>query len=194
MLDAIKNKTMIKSPKFVPEINLYCVIPNDFDYPFMPTEFNSMYGYPTWSGIALARYILDNPDQFKGLDITDIGCGSGIVSIAAAKIGANVTSIDRDIASLYFTEQNCKLNEIQTNLVWGSFKDIQTDYVMFSSLFYEPSNMGGITNIIDTKKVINGSLQPDLPNNLSIKMNRIKVNTDMDLYVFTNFRGKNGKS
>jgi predicted nicotinamide N-methyase len=178
--------TKIKSPKFVPEINLYCVMPSDFEYPFVPTEFNSMYGYPTWSGIALSRYILDNPKQFKGLDITDIGCGSGVASIAAAKVGANVTSIDRDIASLYFTEQNCKLNNVQTDLVWGSFKDIKTEYVMFSSLFYDKSNMEMIENIILSKKVIIGSLQPELPNNCPIKMNRIKVKVDTDLYVFTN--------
>lgn len=149
--------TKVKSPKFVPEINLYCVVPNDIEYPFIPNDFNCMYGYPTWSGIALARYILDNPDQFKGLDITEVGCGSGIVSIAAAKVGANVTSIDRDIASLYFTEQNLLLNNFSSKLIWGNLKDIQTDYVMFSSIFYDKSNNIQILRLFETKKVIFGA-------------------------------------
>jgi predicted nicotinamide N-methyase len=186
MLESVKKLTKIESPKFVPEISIYRVSNKFGEYPFVPNEFNCMYGYATQSGVALARHILDNADQFNGLDITDIGCGSGIASIAAAKVGANVTSIDRDIASLYFTEQNCKLNEVQTNLVWGSFKDIKTDYVMFSSLFYDKSNMEVIENIILNKKVIIGSLQPNLPDNLPIKLDRIKVKVDADLYVFTN--------
>ena len=186
MLETIKSMTKVKSPVFVPEIDLYCVLPNEFKYPFEPTEFNCMYGYPTWSSIALSRHILDNPDQFKGLDITDIGCGSGIASIAAAKVGANVTSIDRDISSLYFTKQNCKLNNVQTNLIWGSFNDIQTEYVMFSSVFYDNTNIDAIKKIMLDKKVIIGSLQSNLPDDLLIKINRAKVRVDMDLYVFTN--------
>jgi len=186
MLDSVKKLTRIEPPEFLPEIPIYRVSNRFGEYPFVPDEFNCMYGFATRSGVALARYILDNPDQFKGLDITDIGCGSGVASIAAAKVGANVTSIDRDIASLYFTEQNCKLNNVQTDLVWGSFKDIKTEYVMFSSLFYDESNMKMIENIVLSKKVIIGSLRPELPNNCPIKMNKIKVKVDTDLYVFTN--------
>jgi len=189
LLKAIKSMTKIKSPVFIPEINLYSVMPDDFEYPFEPTEFNCMYGYPTWAGIALSRYVLDNSDKFKSISITDIGCGSGIATIAAIKAGANVTSIDRDVASLYFTEQNCILNDLNTNLIWGSFKDIQTEYVMFSSLSYDKENLENINRLISDKKVIIGSLQPKLSFSYYQDLNCIKVNTEKDLFIFSNFIG-----
>lgn len=187
MLDTIKKLTKIKSPKFVPEIKLYCITPEEIAYPFVPTEFNAMYGYPTWSGIALSRYIIDNPTLFYGKSITDIGCGSGVASVCAAKVGASVTSIDRDVASLYFTEQNCNLNDVEADIVWGSFKDVKTEYVMFSSLFYDNSNTDSINTLLSQRKTIIGSLQQDLPDRINVKMKRIQVNTPKELYVFTNF-------
>jgi hypothetical protein len=75
---------------------------------------------------------------------------------------------------------------VSSNVIWGSFKDIKTDYVMFSSVFYDNTNIDAINKIMLDKKVIIGFLQPDLPNYLAIKMNKIKLNVDVDLYVFTN--------
>ena len=187
MLEAIEKMTSIKSPQFLSEIKLHCVTPHSIEYPFTPTEYNCMYGYPTWSGIALSRYILDNPTKFHGKNIADVGCGSGVASIAAAFCGADVTSIDRDVASLYFTEQNCILNNVQTTAVWGSFKDIKTEYVMFSSLFYDHSNADNINKVLSQRKTIIGSLKRDLPHWITAKMNRIRVDTTKELYVFTNF-------
>jgi len=187
LLEPIKNMTKIKSPLFVPEIKLYCVIPEDFNYPFEPTEFNCMFGYPTWASIALSRYILDNPDKFKGLNITDIGCGSGVATIAAKKVGALVTSIDRDVSALYFTDQNCALNGLTANLIWGSFDQIKTEYVMLSSLFYDEKNVKLIQNLLENKKVMIGSLQPNLPPVFISNLKKILVNNTRNLYLFSNF-------
>jgi len=48
---------------------------------------------PFWAfawagGQALARYLLDNPEVVAGREVLDIGSGSGIVAIAAARSGA----------------------------------------------------------------------------------------------------------
>ena len=48
---------------------------------------------PFWAfawagGQALARYLLDHPEIVAGREVLDIGSGSGIVAIAAAKAGA----------------------------------------------------------------------------------------------------------
>lgn len=187
MLETIKNLTKIQHPEFISEVYLHRVSNKFGEYPFVPNENNCMYGFATWSGIALARYLLDNPTQFYGKNISDIGCGSGIASIAAAFCGANVTSIDRDVASLYFTEQNCILNGVETNLVWGSFKNIATEYVMFSSLFYDNANSDDINRVLSQRKTIIGSLQPDLPSWINAKMTKTRVDVVKDLYVFTNY-------
>ena len=49
---------------------------------------------PYWAfawagGQALARYLLDHPETVAGREVLDIGSGSGIVAIAAAKAGAS---------------------------------------------------------------------------------------------------------
>lgn len=49
--------------------------------------------------------------------IFDIGCGSGILSLAAAKMGAkNFFACDIDAAAIEHTLQNAKLNRININL------------------------------------------------------------------------------
>lgn len=183
MFESFAKLLKIKSPVYVPEIKLYSVVPQEQIYPYEITEFNTMYGYPTWSGIALARFILDNPDKFKGLEITDIGSGSGIATIAAAMVGAKITAIDCDVASLYFTQQNCELNNVSANFVWGSFRDIQTDYVMMSSLFYNTRNHDKIKELIFQKKVlIGGNIPEDFDG-----LNKIMVNIPIEKYVFSNY-------
>jgi len=187
LLQAIEKLTKIKSPFFVPEIKLHCVVPQEEQYPFVPNEFNCMYGYPTWAGIALARFILDNANAFKGLRITDIGCGSGIATIAACMVGAEVTAIDRDVSSIYFTDENCKLNGVSPNIVWGSFKDIDSQYVMMSSLFYTGANHENIRQLIASKNIIIGGYMPQSFDELP----KIKVNTPKEMYVFSNYiRGR----
>jgi predicted nicotinamide N-methyase len=186
LFDAVKKLTRIKSPFFIPEIKLHCVVPQEERYPFVPTEFNCMYGYPTWSGIALARFILDNANAFKGLRITDIGCGSGVATIAACMAGAEVTAIDQDVASLYFTKENCELNGVSPEIVWGTFRDIETQYVMMSSLFYSSANHGDIKQMIDRKNVIIGGYMPESFEQLP----KTKVNTPKEMYVFSNYLAK----
>lgn len=183
MFDAFKNLLKVKSPAFVPEIKLYSVVPREQIYPYNITQFNTMYGYPTWSGIALARFILDNSEKFKGLEITEIGSGSGIATIAACMVGAKVTSIDQDVASVYFTEENAKLNNVSPKTVWGNFKDIQTEYVMMSSLFYNTRNYDDIKKTMSEKKYIIGGNMPNDFDNLP----KIKVNLPKEMYVCSNF-------
>lgn len=44
--------------------------------------------------------------------LLDVGCGSGILSIASAKLGANVHCCDTDIEAIKSTEQNAVLNDV----------------------------------------------------------------------------------
>lgn len=49
--------------------------------------------------------------DFKNADVLDYGCGSGILAIAAEKLGAkNIDAIDYDIWSVENTEENAILN------------------------------------------------------------------------------------
>jgi predicted nicotinamide N-methyase len=163
LFDEIKRLTVIKSPIFVPEIKLYSVQPFAIKYPYDVDDFNAMFGYPTWSGIALSRFILDNPSMLKDRVVADIGCGSGVVGIAAAKTGAKVTCIDRDVSSLYFTELNFKLNGTEADIMWGNFNDaLNYDVVLMSSLFYRSANFTSIKTVMETKKFMIGSIDDNV--------------------------------
>jgi D-alanine-D-alanine ligase len=64
---------------------------------------------PPPSSIDLARLL----DVRQGEDVLDLGCGSGLLSIAAAKLGARrVVAIDLDSGALQATAQNAQRNGV----------------------------------------------------------------------------------
>ncbi len=69
-----------------------------------------------WPGSrALARYILDSPEIFRGLRILDLGCGSGLAAIAAARAGAEqILGIDIDPMGPLLAEHLARLNNVDS--------------------------------------------------------------------------------
>ena len=62
-------------------------------------------------------------------DVLDVGCGSGILAIAAAKMGANVDACDTDPVSVGNTLENCDLNDVDLRHVWeGSVSKTSETY------------------------------------------------------------------
>lgn len=64
-----------------------------------------------------------------GMTVMDIGCGSGILSAAAVKLGAErVLAVDIDPASVKSTQENCELNGTveQVEIAQGSVPLIRT--------------------------------------------------------------------
>lgn len=65
----------------------------------------------------------------EGQTVLDVGCGSGILAIAAAKKGALVDACDTDIVSVENTQLNATLNEVTLERVWeGSAALATTTY------------------------------------------------------------------
>lgn len=53
----------------------------------------------------------------KGFTVIDMGCGSGILSIAAAKLGASkVIAIDKDEVACKVASENIELNNLKSNI------------------------------------------------------------------------------
>lgn len=53
-----------------------------------------------------------------GDEVADIGCGSGILGIAAVKMGATVDACDTDPVSVANTLQNCDMNGVSFRAAW----------------------------------------------------------------------------
>ena len=91
----VQRNTAITAPPLVPEIRLH--LATEVTPLWQATErtlAGNALAPPFWAfawagGQALARYLLDNPEIVRGREVLDIGSGSGIVAIAAAKAGAS---------------------------------------------------------------------------------------------------------
>ena len=144
--DFIKANAALIAPPLVPEIRLH-----------LATEVVSLWratedelaknGVPppywafAWAGgQALARYVLDNPAWVAGKRVLDIGAGSGLVGLAAAKAGAaSVLAADIDAFACAAIRLNaaanaCAIAVTQDDLI-GTPGD--WDIILVGDLFYE---------------------------------------------------------
>jgi predicted nicotinamide N-methyase len=108
----------------------------------------------TWGGgLALARHVLDHPETVAGRRVVDLGCGSGIVGIAAAKAGArDVLCADIDKYAIVATQLNAARNDVSVSTLCA---DLTTgappavDLVLVGDLFYEPDLADRVTTFLD---------------------------------------------
>mgnify|MGYP000331979927 CR=1 FL=1 len=75
---------------------------------------NPLYWVFCWaSGQVLAKFLLDDPQWVQGKRVLDFGCGSGILAIAAALLGARIVyARDIDPQALEATRNNALRNEV----------------------------------------------------------------------------------
>src|SRR5947207_8472382 len=115
--DFVLGNTAITAPPLVPEIRLY--LASEITPIWQATELSLARGAvppPFWAfawagGQALARYLLDRPETVAGREVLDFGSGSGLVAIAAAKVGAaRVTAADIDPVAAAAIAANSELN------------------------------------------------------------------------------------
>lgn len=116
--------------------------------------FEAPYWAQYWGGgLALARHVLDHPDIVADRTVIDLGCGSGLVAIAAAKAGArSVTAIDTDSYAITATELNAAANNVAIATTCAdilSGDPPATDIVLAGDLFYESDLAERVTAFFD---------------------------------------------
>lgn len=117
-------------------------------------EFGSPYWAHYWGGgLVLARYLLDRPDVVAGRCVLDLGAGSGIVGIAAAKAGATkVIAADIDPYAIAAMELNAAINGVTILPVLADLTNSEppaADIVCVGDLFYEAALAERVTIFLD---------------------------------------------
>jgi len=121
-------------------------------------EADEAFGNPYWAyhwggGLALARHVLDHPEVVGGRRVLDLGAGSGIVGIAAAKAGArSVIAADVDPYATAAIGLNAAANGVTVSAVPGDLTvgaPPDVEVVLVGDLFYEEALAVRVTTFLD---------------------------------------------
>lgn len=142
----VEANTVLSAPSHVPEITLHLA---DEALPLWhrtEEELGAM-GLPppfwafAWAGgQALARFILDHAHLVSGRRVLDVGAGSGIAAIAAARAGAcAVTANEVDAFALAAIALNARANGVSLAVRGGDLLagPADAEVVLAGDLFYE---------------------------------------------------------
>jgi len=121
-------------------------------------EQDPQFGSPYWAhywggGLVLARYLLDRPESVAGCRVLDLGAGSGIVGIAAAKAGAaKVYAADIDPYAIAAIELNAALNDATIDALLADLTKSEppnVDVICVGDLFYEAALAESVIAFLD---------------------------------------------
>lgn len=134
------------APPHVPEIELY-LAGEAHDLWLKTEEELEEIGLPppfwafAWAGgQGLARYILDHPHEVAGRRVLDFASGSGLVAIAAAKVGAtNVLAVDIDPWAKTAIALNATVNRVAMSSCADNIigRAIEADVLLAGDVFYD---------------------------------------------------------
>jgi predicted nicotinamide N-methyase len=152
----IRDNLTLGPARLLPEIQLYAAHPASGLWRLVgrgETDAPPYWAYPWAGGTALARYILDRPDTVAGLRVLDLGAGSGVVAIAAAKAGAReVAAVDIDRNAVAAIGLNAAANDVKIEARRGNpIKDAPpcVDLIAIGDLFYERALAAEVTEFLE---------------------------------------------
>lgn len=146
----IRANTAVEAPPLTPEIRLWLAGEAialweageaELEASGLPPPF---WAFAWAGGLALARYLLDHPEQAAGKRVLDFAAGSGLQGIAAAMAGAAaVTASELDPVAVAAIRLNAALNGVALAVVEGDVIDGELagradwDLVLAGDVFYE---------------------------------------------------------
>ncbi len=139
-LGAFGRRLERRRPPLCPELELW-LLGDSVDLESGCEELADGEAPPFWafcwgSGQALARYILDHPERVRGRHVVDLGTGSGIVALAAARAGASeVIALDLDPQSRCAARRNAELNGLELQTAFRT--PARWDLMLAADVLYE---------------------------------------------------------
>jgi predicted nicotinamide N-methyase len=145
--DFIAANTRLQAVPHAPEISLWLADEITPLWRLTEEELGAM-GLPppfwafAWAGgQALARWLLDHPDQVAGQRVIDLAAGSGLVAVAAMKAGAaSVLAADIDPFCAAAVAANARSNSVEIAFTDATLLDAPpppADLICAGDVFYE---------------------------------------------------------
>lgn len=149
-------------PQFIPigDLDLVIRVPSDFDALLnaaaqqTPNDVDAIPYYATlWpSAHALATVLWERRDTLPNRRVLELGCGLGLPSITAARLGATVTATDFHPDAGAWCEANAAANHVALTFHtcdWNTPPDWEPfDVVMGSDLIYERRHIPALADCI----------------------------------------------
>ncbi len=146
--DFIRKNLRIAEPRFAPGVRLYQAHPAS-RLSRLTGEAAPYWAYTWAGGAALARHLLEGSHGVKGRRVLDLGAGSGVVGIVAARLGAvEVIAADVDPYAAVAIGLNAALNAV---VVKVENRDLlvadppPVDLVLVADLYYAPDLASRVT-------------------------------------------------
>ncbi|MBT2312057.1 class I SAM-dependent methyltransferase [Pseudomonas fluorescens] len=131
------------------DLKLWLIDGDNMDRAFSPEETRRiLHEPPYWSfcwasGLAMARYLVEQPHWVEGKRVLDFGAGSGVAGIAALKAGAlEVVACDLDPLALAACQANARLNDVKLGYSEDFFaEDDRFDLILVADVLYDRANL-----------------------------------------------------
>jgi predicted nicotinamide N-methyase len=132
--------------------------PRDSDELLTEEAFEHEQLLPYWaelwpSSVALAKAIAAR--SLRGARVLELGCGLGLVGIAAALAGGRVTATDWSEEAIRFTKDNAERNEVTLDTAVVDWADPEAivarapwPIVLGSDVLYERRNVGQMLDLL----------------------------------------------
>jgi predicted nicotinamide N-methyase len=146
-------------------------------------DFGAPYWAYAWAGgLALARHFADHPETVAGRRVLDLGAGSGLVAIAAAKAGAReVLAAETNrygVAALGLNgaANDVVLSVIAEDLTAGPAPDV--DLIAVGDLFYAQDLADRVTAFLDRCIAANVAVLVGDPGRAFLPRSRLRLVAD----------------
>ncbi|MGX4728654.1 class I SAM-dependent methyltransferase [Pseudomonas corrugata] len=130
-------------------LKLWLIDGDNMDRAFNPEETRRiLHEPPYWSfcwasGLAMARYLAEQPQWVEGKRVLDFGAGSGVAGIAAIKAGAlEVVACDLDPLAITACRANALLNDVTLTYSTNFFAEADRfDLILVADVLYDRANL-----------------------------------------------------
>lgn len=133
----------ILSPFLQRFVKFYFKKPRNYSYKAIKGKVNPGVFFPHFT--ISTRMLMDfiSPKDLKNKSFLELGCGTGFISVMAAKKGADVTASDINEAAVENAKQNAESNGVALNAIQSDlFENIDSqtfDYIIINPPYY-PKN------------------------------------------------------